>query len=154
MPFLDSNIKSDAGQFISDVYRKSTNDRKLLNARSECPDRYKSSVINGAIPREYKICSSPNLFNNEIKKWKQILINNGYTNTEFDDELKKFLLQKDSLPPNNINNIEIDYKNQMTNSYKISEKILKNIILKKNTLYTDDDEKLEFVVYYKNKLTS
>ena len=32
MPFLDVNIKSDNGQFVSDVYRKSTNDGKLLNA--------------------------------------------------------------------------------------------------------------------------
>ena len=40
MPFLDVNIKFDNGQFVSDVYRKSTNDGKLLNAGSECPYRY------------------------------------------------------------------------------------------------------------------
>ena len=83
------------------MYGKSTNDGKLLIARSECPDRYKSSVITGPIRRAYKICSSQNVFNNEIKKLKQILINNGYTNTQFDNELKTFLLKKDSPPPNN-----------------------------------------------------
>ena len=67
MPFLDVNIKSDNGQFVSDVYRKSTNDAKLLNARSQCPDKYKSSVIIGAMRRAYKICSSRNLFYNEIE---------------------------------------------------------------------------------------
>ena len=60
---------------------------------------------------------------------KQILINNGHTNTEFDNELKTFLLKKDSPPPNNnINNINIYYANQMSPSYKISEKILKNML--------------------------
>ena len=154
MTFLDVNIKYDNKQFVSDLYRKSTNDVKLLNARSECPDRYKSSVITGSIRRAYKICSSQNLFNNKIKKLKQILINSGYTNAEFDNELKTFLLKKDSPPPNNnINNIKIYYKNQMSPSYKIDEKILKNIV-KNNTLCTDDNEKLELVIYYKSKLTS
>ena len=53
MPFLDVNIKSENAQFVSDVYTKSTSDGKLLNARSECPDRYKSSVIAGPIRRAY-----------------------------------------------------------------------------------------------------
>ena len=47
IPFLDVDIKSHDGQFVTDVYRKTTNDGKLLNAKSECPDRYKSSVIVG-----------------------------------------------------------------------------------------------------------
>ena len=54
MPFLDVNIKSDNGQFVSYVYRKSTNNGKLLKARSECPDRYKYSVITGPFRRPYK----------------------------------------------------------------------------------------------------
>ena len=95
-----------------------------MNARSECPDRYKFSVIAGAIRRAYTIYSYQNLFNKEIKNMKRILINNCYTNTEFDNELKTFLLQKYSPPTNNnINNIKIYYKNQMTPSYKIDEKI-------------------------------
>ena len=43
------------------------------------------------------------------------------------------MLEKDSPRSNkNINKIEIYYKNQMTPSFKIDEKILKNIIKKKN----------------------
>ena len=44
---------------MSDVLRKTTNDCKILNAKSECPARYKSSysVISGGIRRAYKICS-------------------------------------------------------------------------------------------------
>ena len=49
IPFLDVDIKWQDGQFVTDVYRKTTYDGKLLNAKSECPDRYKSSVIVGGI---------------------------------------------------------------------------------------------------------
>ena len=67
----------------------------------EIYQRYESRVITGVIRRADTIFSSRNLFNNEIRKLKQILINNGFTNTEFDNELKTFLLKKDSPPPNN-----------------------------------------------------
>ena len=107
-------------------------------------------MITGAFRRAYKIRSSQNLHTNEIKKLKQILINNGYTNTEFDNEFKTFLLKKDSPPPNNnVNKINIYYKNQITPSYKIYEKNLKNII-KNNTLCSDDNKKLELIVFYKS----
>ena len=41
----------------------------------------------------------------------------------------------------------------MSPSYKIDEKISENIV-KNNTLCTDDNDKLELVIYYKNKITS
>ena len=56
IPFLDVDIKLQDGQCVTDVYRKTTNDGKLLNAKSECPDRYKSSVIVGGIRRVHEIC--------------------------------------------------------------------------------------------------
>ena len=91
-PFLDVNIKTQHGQFVFNVCRKTTNDGKLLNAKSECPARYKSSVIVGGICRAHKICSSQDLFNNyKLRRLRQILVNNGYTNTNFDFELNKFL---------------------------------------------------------------
>ena len=61
IPFLDVNIKTQHGQFVSDVYRKTTNGGKLLNAKSECPAIYKSSVIVGGIRRAQKICSSEDI---------------------------------------------------------------------------------------------
>ena len=64
IPFLDVDIKTHNGQFVSDVFRKTTNDYKILNAKSECPARYKSSVISGGIRRAYKICYSQELFQN------------------------------------------------------------------------------------------
>ena len=68
IPFLDVSVKSQHGHFVSDVYRKTTNAGKLLNAKSECPARYKSSVIVGGIRRAHKICSSRDLFNQELQR--------------------------------------------------------------------------------------
>ena len=82
-----------------------------MNAKIECPDRYKSSVIVGGIRRAHKICSSQDLLNNELKIVKQILVNNGYTNTNFDHELDKY----------NKNKIKIHNKNLMSTAYKIDE---------------------------------
>ena len=73
----------------------------------------KSSVISVGIRRDYKIYSSQELFENELKRFKQILINNGYTNTEFDQEVVKFLRNKDSRTSVNNNKIKVYYKNQM-----------------------------------------
>ena len=56
--------------------------------------RYKSSRIISGIRRAHEICSTSELFNQEIKKFKQILVNNGYTNTEFDYELDNFYVRK------------------------------------------------------------
>ena len=45
IPFLDVNIKTQDGQFVSDVYRKTTNDGKLLNAKSECPALLDTNLV-------------------------------------------------------------------------------------------------------------
>ena len=42
--------------------------------------------------RAHKICSSEDLFNNELQRLRQILVNNGYTNTDFDFELTSFCI--------------------------------------------------------------
>ena len=93
--FPDVDIKTPNGQFVSDVFRKTTNDCNILNAKSECPARYMSRVVSGGIRRAYKIYSSHELFEKQLKRFKQILINNGYTNTEFDQEVDRFLRNKD-----------------------------------------------------------
>ena len=112
IPFLDVYIKAQIGQPVSDVFRKQTNDGKLLNAISECPGRYKSSVLINGIRRAHKICSTRQLFNQEMKRFKQMLVNNGYTNTEFEYELDKLLRLREApqLPANNNNKINIYYK--------------------------------------------
>ena len=148
-------IKAQNGQLVSDVFRKQTNDGKLLNAISECPGRYKSSVIISGICRVQKICSTRELFNQVMKRFKQILVNNGYTKTEFEYELEKFrgLRESPQLPANNNNKINIYYKNYMILSYKTDERIILNIV-RIDINVTNDNDYLNLIIYYKSPKTA
>ena len=64
---------------------------KCLNGISECPSRYKKSVIRAFIRRAVKVCSSWDLLHVEFTRIKQILVNNGYSNQEIDDEIRTYL---------------------------------------------------------------
>ena len=83
IPFLDVCIKAQNGQLVSVVFRKQAYDGKLLNAISECPGIYKSSLLISSNCRAH-ICSTSELFNRKIKRFKQLLVSNEYTNTEFE----------------------------------------------------------------------
>ena len=61
-----------------------------MNVNSECPERYKQSVIKSLIVRADKICSSNALCNDEKIMLKQIMSNNGFTSLQFDGEFDKF----------------------------------------------------------------
>ena len=78
--------------------------------------------------RAHKICSSEDLLNCELQRLRQILVNNGNTNTDFDFELNKFLHNNKLRQINDKNKIKIYYKNQMSTSYKIDERIIRNVI--------------------------
>ena len=78
------------------------------------------------------------------------MINNGFTNLQFDEELDKFERrrneQNNELP--NINSINIYYKNQMSPAYKVDERVLKSIV-KRNIKSKLDDDTVNLIVYYK-----
>jgi len=155
LPFLDVLVDNNNESITTKVYRKPTDKGRCLNASSQCPERYKTSVIRYNIRRAHKLCSSWQSFHEEIQNSKQILINNGYSNTNFDEELNKYLEQQNknrSETPCKTK-ISLYYQNQMNTGYKIDERILKNMI-KKNVQCTNNDDQIELRIYYKNKKTS
>ena len=77
--------------YSTTVYRKPTDTGRCLNAKSECPDMYKTSVVRAYIRRTYKNCSNWSLFHKEVVRFKQILVNNGYNNSLIDKEVRFFL---------------------------------------------------------------
>ncbi|XP_076058536.1 uncharacterized protein LOC143035554 [Oratosquilla oratoria] len=85
IPFLDILISSEDDQYQTTVYRKKTDIGRCLNAASECPQRYKLSVIRAYLRRAFRNCSSWTLFHQELSHIKQILSNNGYSNTRWID---------------------------------------------------------------------
>ena len=148
--FIGFTIDSNGETYVTSVYRKETNKGHFMNARGECPERYKVGMIRGLIDRTHKISSSIEIFNVECNKLKQLLINNGYSNSLFDCILKKYVQQKQSQPQETPNQThDLFYRNQMTSSYKIDEKVLKNII-KQNIKCTNENESIKLNIYYKN----
>ena len=154
LPFLDISVKIENNRFITSVHHKPTDYGQCLNANSECPDKYKRSVIVNYINRAYKYSQNWETFHNEIQRVKQVLINNNYSNSLVDYEINKFL-EKQFSPCNQQqrNNIPIYYHNQMHTNYKLDERVLKEIVYN-NTNCINPNDKLNLVIYYKNKTTS
>ena len=62
-----------------------------LNAESECPIRYKRSVIDSYVNRAITHCSSWVLLHEELERITQVLINNGYTNKDVKEVIERRL---------------------------------------------------------------
>lgn len=102
----------------------------------------------GYLNRAYKACSTWTLFNEELSKIKQILINNGYCNSFVDHHVSEFLntvnLTREHAP--NLKNVY--YRNQYHHNYRQDEYVLRKIF-KNNVIPKGCDTKL--VIYYKCK---
>ena len=98
IPFLDVQIDATDGPFITTVYRKPTDTCHCLRGDSECPDKYKESVIRAHINRAIKHCSSWPLLHQELQRIKQILVNNKYTVTDIDSHIRRQLHKHFSRP--------------------------------------------------------
>ena len=129
-----------------------------LNAKSECPSRYVYSVINSYINRAFSHCSTWTLLHSELERITQLLVNNGYRNSEIQRAIRK---KMDSFAHEENKNkrkekeecIMLYYKNQMTTHYKIDERILKDII-ERGTIPSNTCAKLQLRIYYKSRKTS
>ena len=88
----------------------------------------------------------------EIKRAKQILVNNGYSNIEVEKEIKSFLRTVDSPPRENQgegSTHTLFYRNFMNNKCKEDERVLKRIV-KENVSLKNNRDRLKLVIYYKN----
>ena len=156
LPFLDVCVNVTNGKRSTNVYRKKTDGNACLNGSSECPARYKRGVIRTYVRRAIKICSSWELFNQEMTHVKQMLVNNDYTVADIDREIEAAV--SDFIKPENRskngdkNTHVLFYKNQMSPAYKLDERILKDII--KSHVTPTGNDRLKLLVYYKNRRTA
>ena len=93
------------------------------SVQSSTPDRYKRSVIRAYLHRAHKTCSFDHLLQQETLRIKQILINNGFTNTDVDREISKFFVK----PISDEQNLKLFYENKMSDAYNVDERVLKNM---------------------------
>ena len=149
MPFLDVNVSVVGNSYLTTVYRKETDSGHCLNPISECPDRYKRSVIRGYLHRAHKTCSTPGLLKAELERVKQILINHGYSNTVVDSEISKFHITS---PDSEASFINVYYENQMSAAYKVDERVMHSII-NNNVKSIQEDQQVKLIIYYRNNKT-
>ena len=153
LPFLNVMVeKMGDGSFKTTVYRKPTDIGTCMNANGDCPDQYKSSVIKGFLFRAKKLTSEKTDFLLEVKRAKQILINNGFSNKMVDDEIKIFL-KSDANKESNEEVHNVYYKNFMNSNYRQDEETIKEII-KENVKTKKKNSKVNLIVYYKTRKTA
>ena len=159
LSFLDVLVDTGQGTFMTSVFRKPSSSGQVMNAKSECPEKYTASVIKAFVKRSIKICSTYELLHSEFCRIKQILVNNGYSNRAIDVEIKAQLKHQVDKHDGGENNamqkasfVNVYYRNFMNSHYKVDERVLRSIV-KKNVKCTDTDHKLNLIIYYRSKKT-
>ena len=176
LPFLNVLVERTGNTVKSSVYRKPTDVGRCLNALSECPDRYKVSVVKGFLFRAKNLCSDKRAFLSELDRSKKILVNNGYSNQMIDTEIKKFL-RKDSTDVHttatavtatttttttttatatattaNGSTHKVFYMNFMNPWYKKNKAAIRKIF-KDHVRTVNSNEMLQLIIYYKSTKT-
>ena len=92
LSFLDVLVErlSD-GRLSTCVYRKATFSGLYLQWDSLVPKQYKRGLVTGLISRAWKLCSSYDLFHQELSFLKKMLQCNGYPSTFIDSCVNRFL---------------------------------------------------------------
>ena len=131
-----------------------------LNGISECPQRYKTTAITSYIRRALSHCNTWKATSDEIDYSTQMLIDNGYTNTDVQNATRNVIdawyntnTDGDNNNNNNAQDIKIFYKNQYHCNYKKDEKAIRDIVMN-NVSIVNNDVKLKFIIYYSNRKTA
>ena len=82
LPFLDVLVERGENKYHTSIYRKPTNTGQTLNANSECPSRYKTSVVRAFIKRAIRTSSTHKAMHEEFLRVKQLFVNNDYLNRD------------------------------------------------------------------------
>ena len=92
LAFLDICVKRDpSGCLSTSVYRKPMFSGLYLQWSSFVPKKYKRGLVSGLLHRAWRICSSFELFHQEVLFLKDTLQKNGYPYTFVDRCVKTFL---------------------------------------------------------------
>ena len=155
IPFLDVLVDFSNNTFTTSPYKKPTSANScLLNYRSECPDRYKTAVIKNFIKRAKLISSTPTIFYKALADIKQTLINNGFTNSIVDQQIRIALKRTENNSTDDLKKyITIYYCNQIHPNYRQDENTIKKII-KTHVIPKEPMTHIKTIIYYKKFKTS
>ena len=156
-PFLDVRMRQDRGGLRTSVYRKSTNLGLCLNGDSECPSKYKTSVISSFVKRALSHCSAWNDVHQELEHITQQLVDNGYTDKVIQrvtrTTLDRWYAEEDNNAEDTKRKVKLFYRGFMHKDYKKDEVIMRRIV-SSNVAASNPDSEIDLIIYYKNKRTS
>ena len=101
--FLDVKIKVTNNKFDTWVWRKSTNTELLLNFAALCPKNWKEGLVTCLLHTAKNICSTKDLFQNEVRNLRQLFSKNGYPTSFFNHILENFLNQNNMASNQDLN---------------------------------------------------
>ena len=157
LPFLDILVSQKENKFDTTVYTKPTNTGRCLNARGECPESFKRSVVEAYVKRAITHCSSWKEVHRELERTAQTLTNNGYSDCMIQDVIrnrleKLYTDQKKDEEKNTKQEItiyhRISYHTQFENEKQATTNILKRGIV------PIEPYKLKVQIYSKPNMTA
>ena len=92
--FLMFLVSSKDGSLETSVYMKSTFSELYMKYDRFVPAQFRHSLINGLFSRAWRLCSSSDIFQNEIIYIKKLLTANGFPYHIINKQLKRFLKAK------------------------------------------------------------
>ena len=92
LPFLDVNVERTVIGFETSMYRKPTFTGQYLRWKSFSPNKQKTNLISTLVHRALMISTKSKL-NEEIKHIKNILLDNGYSESIIDSNISKKISQ-------------------------------------------------------------
>ena len=157
LPFLDVLVKQRNGKFETTVFTKATNTGRCLNARGECPDNYKKSVVSAYVKRAFTHCSTWKDLHIELDRIRQLLTNNGYTDNMIEAAISKkmeeFNEQTTVTGTPKEENLIIYHHLNYSSSYREESQALKGI-MNRGVTPKDPYKNIHLRIYSKPNLTS
>ena len=122
-----------------------------MNGEGDCTDSHKTGVIRAYIRRALRNCSTWEHFHGELVRVRQMLVDNGYSNSDFDDNVKTMLHSylNNTEKQSQKQCVKVFYRSTMTSAWKKEEQSIRSIV-HRNCKTTDKEKQLKIQVYYTN----
>ena len=91
LPYLDVFVEQTPALFKTKIYTKETNAGRCLNARGDCSEMYKRSVVSAYARRALTHCSCWEEVDREFNRIRQLLTNNGFPDVMIEEGIRKEL---------------------------------------------------------------
>ncbi|CAF4730519.1 unnamed protein product, partial [Rotaria sp. Silwood1] len=97
LEYLDATIENNNGQLKTSIYHKSSSEPYILPYESDHPRHIHANIINTALVRAARICSTVEDFDMERLSIEMKLLVNGYPPKFIQHHFKNFFLQNDAI---------------------------------------------------------